>query len=220
MTPSLLQTEDQDFTIRKSDKAKRVILRVNPKTRGFELIVPKRVSYKYALEFAATQKDWMARQKEKMAEAQENTIPLLASEARSLKRDARKVLTDLTLEKVKLLPERKTVAPLSPLQGLFTFMNPAPKWEKDIKIRINDARTQWGSCHPDGRISYSWRLMLAPEIARDYVVAHEVAHLVHNNHSRKFWALCKQLSVNFEEGHAWMKREGHALHRYEVVESK
>lgn len=212
MIPAELQSDDQDFTVRKSDKAKRVILRVNPKTRGFELIVPKRVSYKYALEFAATQKAWMEKQKAAMGE--EEIIPVIASEARALKRDARKILTDLTMEKVKRLPERPRVTPLSPLQGLFDFMNPTPRWEKDIKIRINDARTQWGSCHPDGRISYSWRLMLAPEAARDYVVAHEVAHLIHNNHSRKFWELCKQLSVDFEGGHAWMKQNGHTLHRY------
>jgi len=55
-------------------------------------------------------------------------------------------------------------------------------------IRLSNARTQWGVCGADGSIRLSWRLVhLAPELA-DYVVAHEVAHLVELNHSRRFWA--------------------------------
>ena len=55
-------------------------------------------------------------------------------------------------------------------------------------VRLSNARTQWGVCGADGSIRLSWRLVhLAPELA-DYVVAHEVAHLVELNHSRRFWA--------------------------------
>jgi predicted metal-dependent hydrolase len=55
-------------------------------------------------------------------------------------------------------------------------------------VRLSSARTQWGVCGADGSIRLSWRLVhLAPELA-DYVVAHEVAHLVELNHSRRFWA--------------------------------
>jgi len=55
-------------------------------------------------------------------------------------------------------------------------------------VRLSNARTQWGVCGADGSIRLSWRLVhLAPELA-DYVVAHEVAHLVELNHSRRFWS--------------------------------
>ncbi len=209
-----------DLLIRKSLKAKRVTLRVNPKLRAVELVVPKRVSMKYAMEFAATQTEWIADQRAKMGDA----LPLQAGEARALKRDARKVLTALVNEKLKLLPNTKNVVPsTSTLPSwatlpLFEFMRPAAgetRW-KDVKIRIGDPKTRWGSCHPDGRISFSWRLMLAPEAARDYVVAHEVAHLIHHDHGRKFWELCRQLSNDFDEGHGWMKREGNNLHSYVI----
>lgn len=203
-----------DFSVRKSNKAKRVVLRVHPRGHGFELVVPKRVSMKYALEFAESQRGWMEKQKAAMTDI----IPMLKSEANALKKEARKVLTAMTMEKIRLLPERKKLKPLSPLQGLFEFIAPTPSWERDIKIRIGDPQTQWGSCHPDGRISYSWRLMLAPEVARDYIVAHEVAHLVHNNHGKGFWQLCKQLSADFEAGHGWIKNEGKSLQRYVVSE--
>lgn len=209
-----LNEQDLGYTIRKSDKAKRVVLRVHPRTQEIELVVPKRVSIAYAMEFAAAQTDWIERQKAKKTD----TIPLLANDVKQLKKDARKILTNLVMEKIRLLPERARAKPLSPLQGLFDFMNPSERWsELDVKIRIGDMQTRWGSCHPDGRISFSWRLMLAPEHARDYVVAHEVAHLVHHNHSQRFWDLCEKLSVDFNGGYEWMKRHGSSLQSYLVT---
>jgi len=60
-------------------------------------------------------------------------------------------------------------------------------------VRLSNARTQWGVCGADGAIRLSWRLVhLDPGLA-DYVVAHEVAHLVELNHSRRFWALVSRL---------------------------
>lgn len=65
-----------------------------------------------------------------------------------------------------------------------------------VKLRsvaVGDAQTRWGSCSSEGRIRYSWRLILAPPEARLYVVAHEVAHLVHLDHGPEFRALEKRL---------------------------
>ncbi|MEO5611988.1 MAG: YgjP-like metallopeptidase domain-containing protein [Sphingomicrobium sp.] len=60
-------------------------------------------------------------------------------------------------------------------------------------VSVGDANTRWGSCSAERRIRYSWRLILAPPAARRYVVAHEVAHLVHLDHGAKFKQLEKQL---------------------------
>lgn len=70
----------------------------------------------------------------------------------------------------------------------------AAKAELEVRtVAIGDADTRWGSCTADGRIRYSWRLILAAPAARRYVVAHEVAHLVHLNHGAEFKALEKEL---------------------------
>ena len=61
------------------------------------------------------------------------------------------------------------------------------------RVSVGDADTRWGSCTTGGRIRYSWRLILAPPAARRYVVAHEVAHLVHMNHGPEFKALERRL---------------------------
>jgi hypothetical protein len=61
------------------------------------------------------------------------------------------------------------------------------------RVAVSNARTQWGVCTQDGRIRLSWRLVhVAPDLA-DYVVAHEVAHLVELNHSARFWAVVEKL---------------------------
>lgn len=76
---------------------------------------------------------------------------------------------------------------------------------------LSDARTQWGICHPDGRIRLNWRLVQAPLSIVDYVAAHEVAHLVHPDHSPRFWRQVERLCPEADGARAWLKRHGHRL---------
>ena len=71
-------------------------------------------------------------------------------------------------------------------------------------VRLSNARSEWGSCNHKGEIRLNWRLIQLPPALADYVVAHEVAHLVELNHSRKFWALVESLLP------------GHDAHRKEL----
>ncbi len=80
-------------------------------------------------------------------------------------------------------------------------------------LAISGARTRWGVCTADGRIRLTWRLThLAPELG-DYVVAHEVAHLVELNHSERFWALVEWLYPHWREARDRIEREALALPR-------
>lgn len=81
-------------------------------------------------------------------------------------------------------------------------------------VTLRDTRSRWGSCTAAGRLSFSWRLAMAPPAVLDYVVAHEVAHLVEMNHSPRFWALCESLTADARGGRAWLKAEGSRLFRY------
>jgi hypothetical protein len=81
-------------------------------------------------------------------------------------------------------------------------------------VSVRDTASRWGSCSADGRLSFSWRLIFAPPEALDYVVAHEVAHLEHLNHSKAFWNLCRTLSKDYLEGRHWMDNHGAELMRY------
>jgi predicted metal-dependent hydrolase len=86
--------------------------------------------------------------------------------------------------------------------------------KKNVGIRVIDPKTRWGSCAPDGQMMFSWRLILAPPQVLDYVVAHEVAHRIHMNHSRKFWALCASLTEDAGASRRWLKANGNALMSY------
>ena len=81
-------------------------------------------------------------------------------------------------------------------------------------VTLRDPRTRWGSCSSKGRLSLSWRLILAPSNVLDYVAAHEVAHLVELNHSSRFWALVQRLCPGYQTQERWLKTQGRSLHRY------
>jgi predicted metal-dependent hydrolase len=79
-------------------------------------------------------------------------------------------------------------------------------------VRLRDQSTRWGSCSPNGHLSFSWRLILAPPFVLDYLAAHEVAHLRELNHSRRFWQLCEALAPQSEAARVWLRANGPALH--------
>lgn len=76
---------------------------------------------------------------------------------------------------------------------------------------LSNARSQWGICHPDGRIRLSWRLIQAPLEVIDYVAAHEVAHLVHLDHSQRFWRQVESLYARADSGREWLRKNGRRL---------
>ncbi|MBR0655292.1 M48 family metallopeptidase [Plastoroseomonas arctica] len=80
-------------------------------------------------------------------------------------------------------------------------------------IRLKDTKSRWGSCAPDGTIAFSWRLVMAPDWVLDYVVAHEVAHRRELNHSHRFWAHVETLTSHREAAVTWLRDHGAALLR-------
>lgn len=81
-------------------------------------------------------------------------------------------------------------------------------------LTIRDTKSRWGSCASNGKLSFSWRLILAPPEILDYVAAHEVAHLREINHSPRFWALCQKLAPQTPAARTWLKENGLRLHGY------
>lgn len=79
------------------------------------------------------------------------------------------------------------------------------------RIIIRDQKRRWGSCSTSGTLSFNWRLMLAPENVARYLVAHELAHLAHPDHSRRFWAKVAELCPDFREEERWLKKNGVGL---------
>ncbi len=82
------------------------------------------------------------------------------------------------------------------------------------RLSLRDTTSRWGSCSADGNLSFTWRLILAPEAVLDYVVAHEVAHLKHMNHGPRFWALVDRLTGDVARSRRWLRERGDRLLRY------
>ncbi len=85
---------------------------------------------------------------------------------------------------------------------------------KPRKISLRDTTSRWGSCSSTGALNFSWRLIMAPGYVLDYLAAHEVAHLVHMNHSPSFWKILAKLSAHVEGAEAWLKAHGAGLLRF------
>jgi predicted metal-dependent hydrolase len=79
------------------------------------------------------------------------------------------------------------------------------------EIRLMTARTQWGSCSPDNRLSFNWKLVMAAEASIDYVVAHELLHIREKNHSHRFWEALGSFMPDYKERKAWLDSNGHLL---------
>ncbi len=84
---------------------------------------------------------------------------------------------------------------------------------RPARITIRDTRTRWGSCAPDGTVMFNWRLVMAPPDVQHYVVAHELAHLRHMDHSPAFWQLVAALAPGLDRHVAWLNQNTATLMR-------
>ena len=110
------------------------------------------------------------------------------------------VETALRREAAGTLPGR--VRELAAAQGLTNLL---------ARVSIRNQRTRWGSCSARGVVSLNWRLIQVPPAVCDYVILHELAHLVHLNHSARFWELVERMCPNYRESEQWLKRTGRCV---------
>ena len=89
----------------------------------------------------------------------------------------------------------------------------AKKMGVDYKsINIRDAKSRWGSCNSKGALSFNWRLIMVPLEVFDYVVVHELTHLLELNHSDNFWTKVRILEPNYVKYVNWLKDNAYLLH--------
>ena len=78
-------------------------------------------------------------------------------------------------------------------------------------IKVRDYKARWGSCSSTGELSFNWRIIMAPLTAVDSVIVHELAHLKHFNHSKRFWQLVYKTEPNYAAHHDWFNQNRLAL---------
>lgn len=85
-------------------------------------------------------------------------------------------------------------------------------------LTIRDQRTRWGSCSSSGTLSFNWRLIMVPPTVMDYVVIHELAHMIVPNHSPQFWAQVARYYPAFKDARAWLRKNAPLLHPQMLTE--
>ncbi len=78
-------------------------------------------------------------------------------------------------------------------------------------VGIKSFKSRWGSCSKQGNIQYNWRIIIAPHHIVDYVVVHELCHMIHHNHSDKFWRLVESVLPEYQQDKEWLKLNGRLL---------
>lgn len=153
-------------------------------TREGELLVrvPLRTPEGVIRAFVEEHRGWIARAQLRQAERQARHPEPTADEAAALRKKAKAVLP----EKVRRYGALLGVTPTA--------------------IHITSARTRFGSCSGKNSISFSWRLMQYPEAAVDYVVVHELSHILHHNHSRAFYACIARILPDYKARAALLKQ--------------
>ena len=79
------------------------------------------------------------------------------------------------------------------------------------EIRVKQYKSRWGSCNSKGVISYNWRIIMSPESIVDYLVIHELCHMIHANHSTDYWNLVGMVLPDYKSRRDWLKRNGITL---------
>ena len=214
-------------TVKVSPRARHMRLRIDPRTRSVVLTVPKRVSQRRALAWAAGHRDWVAAQLEALpapaAILPGSTIPLEGiphridwdpARARRIEIGEGRLILGGPAEGVEGRVLRWLTARALERLDRETRVVALRAGVMASRVGIGDPVSRWGSCSSSGAIRYSWRLIMAPDFVRRATVAHEVAHLVHLHHGPDFHALVEALlGEDPRPARLWLRREGAGLHR-------
>lgn len=79
------------------------------------------------------------------------------------------------------------------------------------KIELRNQRTRWGSCSTDGTLSLNWRLVMAPPEVVEYIIVHELTHLIEQSHNREFWSLVREHDPDYKTHAQWLERNSTKL---------
>jgi hypothetical protein len=218
--------------VRRSERATRIQLRMDLKSGGPVLVLPRYASIERGFEFARDKRAWIGEQ----IALQPEFIPFEPGEVIPFRGRDHAILHRKRVRPagsraaiwrepgaIYVTGEEEMVS--SRVEAFLKFEarneicrrahEKAELTGKRIRrISLRDPKSRWGSCTSTGNLSFSWRLVMAPTFVLDYVIGHEVAHLTHMNHGNNFWRLCGELTSQHDRAREWLRANGTSLHRY------
>lgn len=227
-----------DYTIRVSRAARRARIRVAP--AGVEVVLPADSGLDRAESFLQENGDWLLDQLAFFKRAGAFRIETgvnddghilfngVKTATKVIEVDSRRryahVIHEANCLKV-IIPRGGAVNPLASLHNWLRrkarklvherlVLRAREMGVKYDRVFIRAQRTRWGSCSSRKNISFNWRLVMAPPEVLDYLVVHELAHLIEPNHSMKFWLIVRSYCPRYEQHRAWLKQNQEAMHNY------
>jgi predicted metal-dependent hydrolase len=214
-------------TIKTARTSRRLSLRVNAMTDGLLVVMPPGLTTRDALRFVTEKTDWIRARLHAMPPRipfePGQSVPVLGAshviahdptarrgvwtEAGTLWVSGQAEHVPRRVRDYLVRHARDSIVPRA-------HAHARTLGKRVTRVTVRDTRSRWGSCSSSGALSFSWRLVLAPEQVLDYVVVHEVAHMVELNHSDRFWNLVTELMPDNAGPRHWLKQHGTSLHRY------
>lgn len=229
MTPVIhqritLNQHEYSLQIRHSARVRRI--RMTASVDGIKITLPDSLPLSAALDFAHKNTDWLLAQMQRVQREQAKRLPadvlLLRGEphrlviAESPDRTTRALIHPAQGKLSVLVPAgrkrqaRQYLEAWLRSQARQEIETAVQKWAARMqvfptRIAIRDQRTRWGSCSSRKTLSFNWRLIMAPPSVLEYVVVHELAHLVEPNHSRAFWQVVEKFIPDVQAPRRWLK---------------
>ena len=224
-TVPCLAVEPVVYQVRRSDRARRVRVTVDP-TRGIEVVLPRRAPEREAAAAVRELRPWIERRVAEIegaraaVAARGDTVPYLGRDAGAVGSSPGALRVTRRGDVLFVPPDGEARTP-----ALERWYRRAARSEIEPRLQracalagtsysrltIRGQRTRWASCSRSGAMSFNWRLLLAPEPVLDYVVWHEVCHLEVMDHSPRFWRLVAARSPGYREHVRWLRANGPTL---------
>lgn len=223
--------------LKRAPAARRFTLRIRAATRDVTLTMPRRGAISDARDFAERHAAWIGARLNRLPKP----VPFEHGEVIPFRGEPH-VIVHRPLQRGTVwieesAPEHRDLAPHSicvaggqehVARRVFDFLKASARRDLEESVRrhanaigkqprsvtLRDTSSRWGSCSATGGLNFSWRLIFSPPVVLDYLAAHEVGHLVHLNHSPKFWKIVRALAPETDRAEAWLSTHGSSLHRF------
>ncbi len=218
----------------KRKNCKRIILKISLKNKQPVLSIPYSVTYQKAIEFFKANHKWVDNQLDQTTSksleyhfASLSEISIAGDIYKIVKKTAKKNNIDISLNLKELyleftdfeneaIIEKKFILFLKKLAKT-CFYNISEYKAKEIGVNfvnlsVSDTTSKWGSCSSSKKLQYNYRIIMAPIFVIDYVISHEVAHLVELNHGTNFWNIVNNLTPHKYKASSWLKHNSKSLY--------
>jgi predicted metal-dependent hydrolase len=210
-------------TIARHRLARRYVVRVSP-DGGLRLTVPRGASLAGGFAFAARQADWIAREMDRHRERHApwadgsrtwfrgELVPItVAGSCATVGSEVIALRSPKEKEDVRAAVEAhlRVLAADELPRRCFALARAAGVHVARVSVR--NQRSRWGACSAASVITLNWRLIQMPPCVSDYVIFHELAHVKHPNHSRRFWREVERVCAGWRDAEVWLRKQGRDL---------